>query len=212
MNVRYIVFGGTPALGLLMLTLTLALPFSASAQGNLGVREGFQDLPRVGIGYVTNAPNIFTGASLYGVVDRLGGIGLYVDAKVTRSSPADEPDYVDSITYEEASATYSPQMVRDSAHAWVSLNAALLKTLTPELMLYLGGGYTDQETYRRFGVPESDLGEFGHFWVHDRAASGGRINILGGAFFRISRHVALQFGLESAPRGLTVGGSYSFSL
>ena len=195
------------------LTLMVFQPALATAQSELAPDEGFGDRPRLAIGYVTNAPNMFAGVSVYGLFDALGGIGLYVDAKRSLQSPEDESDFVDDFTVSDAEALPGQQFNQEE-FAWWSLNAAILRPLSPELMVYLGAGYTSENRYARYldTTNSLGLGSFGYYWAHDPQESGGRINVLGGMFFRISRAMAVQFGLESAPRGLTVGLSYSLGL
>ena len=200
----------------MLTTALLMAPGALRAQSDLPPGTGFEGVPRIGIGYVTNAPNIFAGASVYGLTGILGGLGLYVDTKISTSSPADEVDFVTEWTAAEIENDYEDQIFREDGFEWWSVNAAILRPISPELMLYVGAGYTDEKVYRRYNDPSDELGEdvgtFGYYWVEDPDASGGKVNFLGGAFFRMTRHVALQFGLESEPGGFTVGGSYSFRL
>lgn len=186
---------------------------TASGQSNLGANEGFGDRPRIGIGYVSNAPNMFAGGSAYFLGNLFGGLGFYVDGKVSTSSPSEEPDFLETMTAAEAEETEGQFWDRDG-YDWWSVNAALMRPITPELMIYLGAGLTQQEAYQRYRDPADvlELGTGGWYWVRDEELSGGLVNYVGGAFFRMSQHLALQFGLESAPRGITVGGSLSMPL
>lgn len=191
------------------LTWLMATP--TVAQTALGPGQGFGDRPRIGVGYVANAPNMFVGASAYYLTDVLGGLGFYVDGKLNRETPEDEDHYIDSLTVADLGVI--PLQVEDTdGHAWWTVNAALTRPVTPELMFYVGGGYTRQESFMRFRDPEGLVHPEGFYWVRDEGESGDLLNFMGGVFFRMTEHVALQFGLESAPRGLTVGGSYSFSV
>ncbi len=195
------------------LILMLGGAAGAAAQSDLDPDEGFGNLPRVGLGYVVNAPNIFTGVALYGVADILGGLGLYVDAKFTLQTPADESDFFSDLTITEVEAT-GGQTFHGNGFGWWSVNGAVVRPISPELMLYLGAGYTQEDVYRRYNDELDILGldTLGWYWVRDEQVSGGRVNLLGGAFFRMTDHVSLQFGGETAPGGATVGFSYSFPL
>lgn len=202
--------GRTLAASIIMM-LFLSAP--AAAQTGLARGSGLEDLPRIGIGYVANGPSIFTGVAAWGVVDAFGGLGLYVDAKYDFSTPGDEPDFIDDLTVVEVESTPGQTFQFDES-GWWSANVALVRPLSPELMLYLGGGYAHRDHYRRYSDPNEQLvqGQLGWYWVRDDAASGGRVNVLGGAFFRIGRQLVLQFGLESEPNGATVGVSYTRGL
>lgn len=198
------------AVGAVVAALTVA---PAAAQNRIAPGQGFENLPRLGIGYVANAPQILTGASAYTVVDVFGGLGLYVDAKLNLETPEDERDFVDDLTVRQVEAFPGQEADRDE-RSWWSVNAALIRPLSPEFMVYLGAGYAYEGVYWRYrdlnGV--LDIGTFGWYWVQDDRDSGYRVNFLAGMFFRMSERVAFQFGLESVPSGVTVGGSYSFPL
>lgn len=198
----------------IMATLVVGgLSAPAAAQTGLARGTAFEQLPRIGLGYVTNAPTIFTGMSAWGVVDVLGGLGLYVDGKLNLSTPADESDFMNDLTVSEVESTPNQRLMSDES-GWWSVNAALVRPLSPELMVYLGAGYAYQDLFRRYYDPEEGLVQdtFGWYWVRDDAASGGSLNLLGGAFFRIGNRLALQFGYETTPSGGTVGVSYSLPL
>lgn len=194
---------------ILMLSLwALAVPGAAQEIPRSG---GFDELPRIGVGYVTNAPNMFLGASAYYVADYLGGLGVYVDFKMSTSSPGNASDFIDSLTVAEVEGLPGHERAFDEK-AWWSVNGALVRPISPELMLYLGAGYTHEGVYYRYNSNDAELGTFGRYWIADEEASGGSVNVLGGAFLRMGRRIALQFGVEMQPRGFTVGGSYSFPI
>lgn len=195
---------------IIVLTLMpLAAAVPALAQGPPR-SAGFDALPRIGVGYVTNAPNMFLGGSAYFVADYRGGLGLYVDYKRSTSSPRSDPDFIDSLTVARADDLGHERDFDE--FGWWSVNGALVRPISPELMLYLGAGFTHEDVYYRYRSDDPDLGSFGRYWIADDAASGGRLNVMGGAFLRMTRRVALQFGLELEPRGFAIGGSYSLPI
>ena len=195
----------------ILLTLMLWAVAPPAVAQRPEVSGGFEELPRIGVGYVTNAPNMFLGGSAHFVADFAGGLGLYVDYKRSTSSPRDESDFIDSLTV--ADVENLPGHEQDfEEDAWWSVNGALVRPISRELMLYVGAGYTNEDVYWRYNSDDPDLGSFGRYWVADEEASGGRVNFLGGAFLRMSRRISLQFGLETEPSGFTVGGSYSLPL
>ena len=198
------------ALKIILVLMASAVAVPAVAQGAPG-SEGLEELPRIGIGYVTNAPNMFLGANVYFVADQVGGLGLYVDFKRSTSSPRDEPDFIDSLTVADVEALPGHEQDFD-ADTWWSVNGALVRPVTPELMLYVGAGYTNEEVFFRYRTDDPDFGSFGRYWIADEEASGGRVNVMAGAFLRMGRRIALQFGLELAPGGFTVGGSYTLPI
>lgn len=185
----------------------------AAAQTDLAPDEGFGARPRIGVGVVTNAPALVLGGSAFAVLDAFGGLGLYVDARRSLESPGRNGDFVDSLSVSDVDGMPGQRFQRDD-QAWWSINAAVVRPVSPELMIYVGAGYVWEDLYRRYQNtdPDVDLGTLGWYWVHDDEGSAARVNYLAGALFRMTPHIALQFGLESAPPGFTVGGVYSFSL
>lgn len=182
----------------------------AAAQQPLDPGEGFEQMPRVGIGYVANAPNIFAGAVAYVVLDVFGGLGLYVDGKLKLDDPSDREDFIDTLSVTQVSV-FPGQREFDDGFGWWSVNVGVVRPISPELMIYAGAGYTEESVYIRYVDDPNilDIGVGGRYWVQDLQQSGEHLNLLAGLFFRMTEHVALQFGVETQPQGVSVGGSYS---
>lgn len=189
-----------------LLAAALAQAVPAAAQ------QPASPLPRVGVGFVASAPHEFLGLSAHAVSPRvLGGLGIYVDAKMGNDSPRDEPDFDPDLTAEEVEDLYADQLFEERSD-WRSVNVALVRPVLPELMVYAGAGYSDESRYRQYYDPGEDRGLQGFYWVEDPENSGGRMNLLAGAMFGVSQNVFIQFGVETRPRGVTVGASYSLPL
>lgn len=163
--------------------------------------------PRMGVGYVANVPNQFVGASGHFVSNFLGGMGLYVDAKFDLDSPEDDEKFVDSLTAADVEDELGDQLLRRDG-VWTSVNVALTRAVTPQLVAYAGLGYSDAQEYVEYLDENRQMGQLGFYTVLDEEASGGQVNFLGGVMFQISRTVALQLGGETAPAGFTVGVTY----
>jgi hypothetical protein len=164
----------------------------------------------VGIGYVASIPTTFLGFSALGVTPKLfGGAGLYADVKLTTSSPGDSPYYMPGVTVADAEVTYGDMLYEEKSD-WLSIDMALVYALTDELAVYGGLGYTKKTHYRQYFDDSQTRGNFGFYWVSDPAASGNRINALGGAFLRITRFVVFQLGAASQPPGANVGIALTF--
>ncbi|MFC1639268.1 hypothetical protein ACFL3B_00735 [Gemmatimonadota bacterium] len=176
-----------------------------SAQGGLPMIPDLRSSSRVGIGYVVSAPRELVGFSALGLTPKLfGGAGLYADVKFTHKSPADNPYFVDGLSPQEVEATFGdPSFEGESV--WFSANLALVYAVTRDLGLYLGGGYSKEQHYREYYDDTQSRGFEGFYWVLDEAASGNRINALGGMLMRAARHLVIQVGMESRPLGGTVG-------
>jgi hypothetical protein len=184
-----------------------ALAQAAPAQA----QQASGSLPRVGVGFVANAPHEFLGVSVHAVSPFLGGLGIYVDAKIGNDYPSDEPGFDPDLTAAEVEDLYPDELFTERSD-WRSVNVALIRPVLPELMVYAGAGYSDEGRYHEYYDPTATRGIAGFYWVEDPENSGGQVNLLAGAMFGISQNVFIQFGVETKPRGVTVGASYSLPL
>lgn len=167
--------------------------------------------PRVGIGYVVNAPNQYVGLSGHVLTRYMGGLGLYVDAKTTRPTVTDDEKFEEEWTAQFVDDNFGDIPFGDESEYW-SINAAVMRPTTPELILYLGGGYTERNVYVEYIDDQGERGVAGVYWVEDTDEAASGLNVIAGAFFRIARSVSLQFGVEAQPRGVTVGASYAIPI
>ncbi|HWK89190.1 MAG TPA: hypothetical protein VNP72_04320 [Longimicrobium sp.] len=189
--------------------LLAALPAHAQRRGPA---PGPLFTPHVGIGYVINAPNMYVGFSGRVMTGFMGGLGLYVDAKFDTDSPGDDPSFADSLTAAEVEDRIAGQQIFDDEADWQSFNVALVKPVTTELMLYAGAGYARKEGYRQYFDQARQRGNQGFYWVENDELTGNQVNLLVGAFFRLAPQISAQFGVESAPRGITAGVTYNIPL
>lgn len=184
--------------------LALALPGRAAAQEQMVLE------PHFGAGFVVLAPHQYIGFSAQALTLRMGGIGIYVDAKFDRTPPSKEQEFDPSLTADEAEDLFGDRLFTEE-DSWQSVNVALIRPVIPELLLYLGAGYSSQEHYRQYYDQSGERGLEGLYWVEDPGRSGSKLNLLGGGFFRISQSLLVQFGVETKPRGVTVGAVYTVS-
>ena len=187
----------------LLALVTLSLPGrEVRAQGQRPLIPDMRNSSRVGVGYVVNIPNTFVGFTALGLTPKLfGGAGVYADVKFTTSSPGSDPYYLSDITVQEADAT---DLLFQEQSDWLSINFALVYALGRELVVYGGAGYTRERHYKEYFDDSETRGQLGFYWISDSAASGNRVNLLGGAFFRLGKAIMLQTGVEAQPKGVTV--------
>ncbi len=182
------------------LALALLLPVRpVEAQAPLGF----------GAGYVINAPQQMAGVGVHLLIPGLYGFGLYLDAKFDPLSDTRDGVLLPGVTHHEAENVFFDEYFRDESR-WQSFNAALLYSVTEELRLYAGAGLTHRDAFTEYWDETHQRGELGYYWIEDPANTGNRVNVLGGAFLRMGRGVYTQFGVESAPRGFTLGLTLSF--
>ncbi len=164
------------------------------------------DRPRVGIGYVAAAPDLLAGGAAYVLLPALGGIGVYVDAKLDASSPTHKSNFEPGLTAQQAESQYGDEY-GFSTDSWRAFDVALVRPVRPALSVYAGGGYAQRKRYSEYYDPSATRGLVGHYWVEDPTQRKGTLNIMAGMMFRMSRFLNAQMGVESAPGSFTVGVS-----
>lgn len=167
-------------------------------------QQGDAESARFGIGYVANAPELLAGGGAYVVLPVMGGIGLYVDAKFDTTDPSDDDAFVASLTAREVDDEIGDEY-RDQDASWRSFNAAVVRPVTPTLMLYAGLGYATETIYRQYYDETEVRGLAGYYWVAAPDEDRSTLNVLGGMFLRMTRRINAQVGAETAPAGGTFG-------
>jgi len=164
-----------------------------------------RNTPYLGVGYVANVPDAFVGGAMFVLTPKLlGGAGLYADVKFSPSSPARAVEYDATITVDQAENLYGDRLYLQQS-AWFSVNLAAVYALTPELAVYAGGGYSREHHYRQYFDGTQTRGFQGFYWVSEPAASGNRVNALGGVLLRAGRYLVFQMGVGARPAGADVG-------
>lgn len=182
--------------------VAVALAVLLLGTGHLDAQSGM-----LGVGYAANAPRALVGGTVWGLIPGLGGWGLYADAKLTPADRSTDDYYFADVTPADVETMWPQDRELKSEEEWLSVNVAVVRRMTRELMLYVGAGYAYRDVYLRYLDPAQQRGEFGHYWIKDEEDSAGTVNVMGGALLRISPLLRLQFGGETAPVGFTVGAS-----
>jgi hypothetical protein len=183
-------------------SLSAALALCAGGGAAQSVDSG----PLFGVGYVANAPQMLAGGAVWGVIPGLRGFGLYLDFKTSLGSASNNANFEEGLTAAEAQEAYGDEFF-DQEDDWRAVNVALVRPLTPELIVYVGGGVSWNTHYQEFWDPTFERGDIGWYWVEDPAESGSYANIMAGGFLRIAPRIRIQFGGETKPAGFTVGVS-----
>lgn len=191
--------------------LSLSLPGTALYAQGRHLGSGLRATPHLGIGYVASVPTTALGFSALYITPKLfGGAGVFADVKVTTSSPGSSPYYLPNVTVTQAEVTFGDQLY-DQQSDWTTIDFGVVYAITQEFALYGGAGYSKETHYRQYFDDAQTRGNFGFYWVADPAASGTRINALGGALVRFSRFLMFQLGGESAPQAVNVGFTLMFA-
>jgi hypothetical protein len=138
------------------------------------------------------------------VLPVLGGLGVYVDGKLDTSPPSDHPGFESDLTAQQVDDEIGDEFQGDES-SWRSFNVALVRPVTPSLMVYAGAGYARESAYRQYYDESLTRGQGGLYWVESPAEDESTVNVLVGMFLRMTSHINAQFGVENAPRGVTVG-------
>lgn len=195
----------------LLLSGTFLLRGTPLAAQRFGVTD-LRNAAHLGIGYVANFPNAFAGAAILAISPKvLGGAGLYADVKFSPSSPAGAVEYLPTVTVDQAENVYGDRLFLQRS-AWFTANLAAVYAVTRELALYAGAGYSREHHYREYFDNSQTRGLAGFYWVYDAAASGTRINALGGVLLRAGRYVVFQSGVGARPAGVDAGVMFTLPL
>ncbi|HEX9693273.1 MAG TPA: hypothetical protein VGA22_14360 [Gemmatimonadales bacterium] len=185
--------------------LCLCLVGTVQAQRSSITIPDLKNSSHVGVGYTAHIPTNFLGFSaLYVTPKLLGGFGVYIDARFETRSLTDDPGYLPGVTVQEAEVTNADFLFEQSSE-WSTVDVGLVYAVSQELAVYGGAGYTRERHYREYWDASETLGNLGFYLVDDPAASGNRVNVIGGALIRLTRYTLFQLGLGSKPPGATVG-------
>lgn len=187
-------------------TVLVAAMFSMAA--GAGSAQA-QALVQLGAGYVVNGPEQFTGGSVHALWDVAGGIGLYLDAKWGSSTLVDERTFTTDFDFQAARDEFRDDLIIEDFE-WTTFNVALMRPITDEVSLYAGAGHSRRRAFGEFFDQAEERGVGGLYWVEDPQRRDARLNVLGGMFFQIAPRISVHLGAESAPAGVTVGGSFLF--
>jgi hypothetical protein len=181
----------------------------AAACNAAPVRAQTHNWSTFGIGYVANAPTMMTGGGAYVLFPFLKGFGLYANATFDMGSPARKSDFV-HMTAQEVQDSVSGNWYQVNTDSWQSFNVAVVKPITPGLMVYVGTGYAKKRIYDLFKDPSLTIGQGGNFWAEDTRLRESTVGLIFGGFLRMGRHLAFQMGVDTRPVGFTVGGLLKF--
>ena len=162
-----------------------------------------------GIGYVTNAPDLLAGGAAYVILPVLGGLGLYVDAKFDTSDRADDEGFEPGLTSRQVEDELGDDF-RAEESTWRSVNAALMRPITPSFIVYGGAGYARETVYHEYIDPDRERGLAGFYWVKAPDRDRTTVNLMAGMLLRMTPWINAHFGAETAPRGVSVGISITY--
>lgn len=183
----------------LILTVALFLVSKVQpteAQESMGLTDGPQWL----IGYTAKPTEQLLGAGVAAVLSSSGRWGFLADGRVSTDKPESRfiRPGVEAGTWPSGSRK----------ETWTNVNAAVLRAMTPDLGLYLGGGLSWRTgTYAQYERwIDNQLVDM--YWVETGGSGELQGNLVVGGLFRMISRIVLQFGWQTAPGGFTVGGYF----
>jgi hypothetical protein len=186
------------------LSLVLAAPLQAQVRAP--TVPDWRIHRALGFGYMGNAPHALLGAMAWVITPVAGGTGVFVDARMTHKDYEDDALFEPGVTSEQAQTDFGHFYIR-SVESWRSARIGLVRPLSRDFALYGGVGYGDGTIYDEYLDDTGERGVAGSYRALNDVSSGGRVSLTGGAIFRFGEALAFQFGLDTAPRGFSVGAS-----
>ena len=175
-----------------------ALPYeSAEAQSEGSSPPPFSSF----FGYSANLPDQEMGFSYGEILDQRWGI--YIDVKISIGVPGSaSSDYREDMTV--AIAEELGHMWQAEKTGYFSLNLGTTRWLGSRLAAYGALGLCAVQPYSQWDDPTGLFGPEGGYWIDTKKQSI-RANLMVGALYPVSSRILLQLGVESLPRGLTIG-------
>jgi hypothetical protein len=189
-----------PAALIFAVLFALAAPAPTAAQ-TPGL---FDRTPVFMVGYAANAPQLFFGG---GGAYVWGDWGVYADVKWSHDNPARDSFFDAATTRERAETDFRDARGRQR-ETWHGANAAVIRRISSDFGLYAGAGATDRRSFFEFYDATIQRGNEGYYWVEDPDLRGVVPNFLGGMLLQTGRRIVVQFGVETEPRGFTVGAMF----
>jgi hypothetical protein len=167
-----------------------------------------QDVPPAagqvyGLGLVAGVPEMMLGLTFHGSGRRPG---LYLDFRISLHGPGD--DYYENIASWEADRW--GDRVTDEFVQNLGLNVGLVTPRLGPVALYGAGGPVMKQHYQERYDPMRILGTGGRYVIDAPEGVAWGVNLMAGALVRAGSNMFVQAGVESMPRGVTLGIGFSF--
>jgi hypothetical protein len=192
--------------GLTLVTTIIVLatlsPRPLSAQGSIDFSTGSSLM----VGYTVKPPEqMFGGGVIFFPGGTLERWGVLVDGRIASNRPP-SGELEAGRTPDDAFAD-GDQFVNNRS-SWNGFHGALVRAVGPELAVYAGGGVASEAIYSQYTFErvQGDQIEFGRYWLEREDEGRTEPSFIVGAIYRMGSRIALQMGLQTAPRGFAVGG------
>lgn len=185
---------------LLSVSLFSVSPISGVAQQTVGLSSD----KSLWVGYSARPTDQMLGGGVVWFPPVLPGWGVLLDGRLATNRP--QRSEIREGTVQEALA--QGDQVNRPVSTWSSASLALLRALTPQFGLYVGAVASRGTVYVPFlrvrQTLEGTLQE--SYWVEDDREADDTVGAVFGALYHLTGRVGVQFGGQTAPKGMVVGG------
>lgn len=200
----------------LIVAVATALPMFLSAtfaEAQIRMAEDWEFAMGSGFGWAAVLPDAMLGVGGFHV---FGGTrwGLIGSVTIPHDSNKRTPDFQDNLTIETVENDFPEEkriLIGSDQEEWRILNLGVLRAITPEAALYVGGGAAQKSVLREFGDnTDPPLTRSGFYYVQVEDESGWEPNVSFGVLMRGGERIAFSVGFESAPQILSAGVYFVF--
>jgi hypothetical protein len=196
------------AVGVAVLGMLLG-PAGVDAQLPIEPPSDFESGMRTGAGWQMVLPDALVGVGAFHFL-RESPWGLLAGWAFKHDTLRDDPLYYRewSVSYVQ---THFPQDIplRDWDE-WRFLNLGVLRQVSPEMAIYLGGGAARRTVIREYFDDSLVRSPVGRYYVGHEALSGWESTWNAGVLIRAGRLLILRAGYESAAASLSLGVYWAF--
>lgn len=157
-------------------------------------------------GYVAKPSEQLLGGGVAVLPPRLRGWGVLLDGRISTDGPS-EGDIREDRDPQDA---LSDGHERFRNHrSWTTVSLSVMKGVTPQLALYLGGSASWRTVHTQFHYEDlvgDNRTERVFYWVEDGDEALVEAGVVGGALFQLRSRFLVQFGGQTAPSGFVLGG------
>jgi hypothetical protein len=186
---------------LLALLFLFGMPAPGSAQSSIDFSEGMGPL----IGFTVKPPQQVLGAGVVWLPPAARGWGILADVRFATDRPGSN-EIRSNWTRSDAFGA-GHEFIREQV-SWNSSSVALVRGFSRELALFAGAGFSRSSSYSQFlfDTEEGAALEIETYFIEEPSRSEDRMNLVGGAIYRMGSRIAVQFGIQTEPFGFVVGG------
>jgi len=188
-----------------LLAALLSLPGAAAGQSGVDLDAPFG--LRTALGWAGSLPDAILGAGGLQMMGD-GRWGWFAEVKIPHDSKRRNPDFRSDLTVARVLEEFEPnaRIAVGRYEEWRLLNLSLVRALSSESAVYVGGGIARKSLLQEFGDnTDPPLTRTGFYFVEDTDESGWHPNFVAGVILRGGERVGFSTGFETITRTITLG-------